>query len=104
MNKRRLAVAGVMIAVAMSLSLCGCGDDPARPAGYTSSESIEYRDWSANERKEIIDSISQTYNREIGSRNKIITNQLERQDSDFELMNDRYSYGQNITAEGFIRR
>ena len=104
MNKERLIVSGVMMGFVFSLSLCGCGDDTARSARYTRPESIEYQDWSASEHREMIDSISQAYNKEAGLRSKLISNQLERQDSDIELMNERYSYGQNTTSKGFPGR
>lgn len=104
MKIKQLAVVGLMAGLVMSLSLWGCADDTARPVKYRSGESREYQDWSASEHREMTNLISQTYNREIGLQNKIISNQLERQDSDIELMNERYSYGQNITGEGFLKR
>ena len=100
MNKKQLTVAGLIAGLVMSLSLCGCENDTARSARYTSPESIEYQDWSANQHREIIDSISQTYNKEIGLKNKLISDHLERRDSDIELMNERYSYWQNTTSKG----
>lgn len=103
MNIKRLKVATVTTAIVISLSLCACGNDTARTARYKNPDSIEYKDWSVKEERQIIDSISQTYNKEIRLRNKIISNQLERFDSDIESMNDRYSYGQNITGRRLRR-
>jgi translation elongation factor EF-Ts len=102
-KKKQLAFAGLMAGLVMSLSLCGCADETARPAKYTSPDSIEYKSLSANEYREAANSIAQTHNKRIGLQNKIITNQLERQDADIELMNERYLYGQNTTAEGFLK-
>lgn len=104
MSRKRSIIVALISALAISLSLWGCADDTTRRAKSSGSGSAEFRDWSANEQQEMVDSITQSYNRQVRSHNKVITDQLKRQDADIELMNERYSYGgQNITGEGFIR-
>jgi hypothetical protein len=104
MNKKQLIFVRVMTGLILSLSLCGCADNNESSVRYTNPESIEYQDYSANQQREIVDSISQAYNKETGLRDKLISNQLQTRDSDIELMNERYSYGQNTTSKGFPRR
>jgi hypothetical protein len=104
MNKKRLIVAGVMVGSIISLSLCGCENDTTKSSRYTSSEFIKYGDWSVKQYKEKIDVLSATYNKERESINKLIDDHLQRQDSDIHLMNERYSYWQNITREKLPKR
>ena len=103
MKRERLVVTGLMTGSLLWLFMYGCADDIAEPAKYTSPESIEYQSLSASAYREAVNSITQTQSKRIGVQNKAITNQIESRDADIKLMNERYLYVQNITAEGFLR-
>lgn len=104
MNKKQLVAVKVIAGLVMLLYLSGCADDTAKSAGYRGQESVEYQDWSVSQQREIIESIAQAYNKETELTSKLISNQLKTRDADIESMNERYSYSQNITSEGFPRR
>ncbi len=87
-----------LAALVLLLCLSGCSDDAARNAAYTGQD-LEFQGWSENERSQIIDSISQAYNRQTGIRNEFLNGKLKNSDSDIYRMNERYSQWQNFTRQ-----